>query len=143
MVMMATVAWSQQPSITWLGVLPRGRETVAYGVSQDGNVVVGLAIDENSRQCAFRWTRTGGMQDLGALGGTEAVALGVATNGSIVVGWTRNSSGYRRGFRWSSGSMQELHAGYYSSSPTFATCVSASGAVVAGYAQREVYEGGG
>jgi len=82
--MMATVAWSQQPSITWLGVLPRGRETVAHGVSQDGNVVVGIAVDENSRQRAFRWTRTGGIQDLGTLGGTEAVALGVSANGAVV-----------------------------------------------------------
>ena len=134
--LMATVAWSQQPSITWLGVLPRGRESVAHGVSQDGNVVVGIAIDENARQRAFRWTRTGGMQDLGTLGGTEAAALGVSANGSVVVGWTRNTNGYRRGFRWSSGTMQELHAGYSTDYPTFATCVSASGAVVAGYAER-------
>jgi uncharacterized membrane protein len=37
---MATVAWSQ--SLTWLGTLG-GRESVAYGVSADGAVVVGWA----------------------------------------------------------------------------------------------------
>lgn len=126
--MTATVAWSQQPSITWLGVLPRGRETVAHGVSQDGNVVVGIAVDENSRQRAFRWTRTGGFQDLGTFtGGTQAAGLGVAANGSVVVGWADSTSYYMNAFRWSSGSMQELR------SDAVATSVSSNGAAVAGY----------
>jgi probable HAF family extracellular repeat protein len=126
--MTATVAWSQQPSITWLGVLPRGRETVAHGVSQDGNVVVGIAVDENSRQRAFRWTRTGGFQDLGTFtGGTQAVGLGVAANGSVVVGWAGSNSYSMNAFRWSSGSMQELRFN------AVATSVSSNGAAVAGY----------
>ena len=126
--MTATVAWSQQPSITWLGVLPRGRETVAHGVSQDGNVVVGIAVDENSRQRAFRWTRTGGFQDLGTFtGGTQAAGLGVAANGSVVVGWAGSNSYSMNAFRWSSGSMQQLL------SYAVATSVSSNGAAVAGY----------
>ena len=71
--MMATVAWSQ--SLTWLGTLG-GSQSWAYGVS-DNAVVIGVAQNVAGQWRAFRWTETGGMVDLGTLGGRESGAEGV------------------------------------------------------------------
>jgi probable HAF family extracellular repeat protein len=65
--LIATAGWSQ--SLTWLGTLPGGGGSEAYGVSADGSVVVGRAYNAAWQWRAFRWTASGGMQDLGTLGG--------------------------------------------------------------------------
>jgi probable HAF family extracellular repeat protein len=67
--LIATAGWSQ--SITWLGTLGGGWSE-AYGVSADGSVVVGRASNAAGDWHAFRWTASGGMQDLGTLGGVIA-----------------------------------------------------------------------
>ncbi|GIV04528.1 MAG: hypothetical protein KatS3mg016_0103 [Fimbriimonadales bacterium] len=55
-------------SLTWLGTLGGGL-SYANGVSSDGAVVVGWAHNASGLCRAFRWTSSGGMQDLGTLGG--------------------------------------------------------------------------
>ena len=82
--LLATVAWSQ--SLTWLGVLPGGNDSWARGVSANG-VVVGMAINAAGQLHAFRWTASGGMRDLGTLGGDRSEASGVSADGAVVVGW--------------------------------------------------------
>jgi probable HAF family extracellular repeat protein len=47
------------------------------------------------RACAFRWTASGGMQDLGIWGAVGA--FGVSADGSVVVG---SSTPHGRAFRW-------------------------------------------
>jgi probable HAF family extracellular repeat protein len=58
---MATAGWSQ--SITWFGTLGGGFSG-ATGVSADGSVVVGTAAIASGWSRAFRWTPSGGMQDI-------------------------------------------------------------------------------
>jgi len=48
----APTGWSQ--TLTWLGVLPSGTFSAAYGVSADGSVVVGKANDATGLYRAFR-----------------------------------------------------------------------------------------
>ena len=62
-------------SLTWLGTLG-GDWSEAYGVSADGTVVVGWAW--NGRYRAFRWTPTGGMEDL------NSTYANLLTNGSYL-----------------------------------------------------------
>jgi probable HAF family extracellular repeat protein len=58
------------------------------GVSADGAVVVGWALPTpQGIDRAFRWTASGGMQDLGTLGGNSSWAYGVSADGAVVVGW--------------------------------------------------------
>jgi probable HAF family extracellular repeat protein len=88
-----------------------GNESVAYGVSADGAVVVGQAAAGQGR--AFRWTASGGMQDLGTLGGYWSAALGVSADGAVVVGWAENANRRQRAFRWTAADgMEDLNITY-------------------------------
>jgi probable HAF family extracellular repeat protein len=124
----ATAGWSQ--SLTWLGTLPDGGRSEAYGVSADG-VVVGRVFNAAGQDRAFRWTAAGGMRNLGTLGGRESWANGVSADGSVVVGRAYNAAGQRRAFRWTaSGGMRNL--GTLGGDESEAYGVSADGAVVVG-----------
>ena len=134
--LMATVpCWSQ--SLTWLGTLPGGSSSYAYGVSADGRVVVGLATNPAGWSRAFRWTAAGGIQDLGTLGGDSSNASGVSADGRVVVGGAENAARYLRAFRWTQvGGMVDLSTlsvGY-----SVARGVSADGRVVVGGAENAV-----
>jgi probable HAF family extracellular repeat protein len=120
----------------WLGTLPDGGESEAWGVSADGSVVVGLAHNAAGQRRAFRWTVAGGMRDLGALpGGMESVATGVSADGSVVVGSARNAAGQDRAFRWTEArGMQDL--GTLDGNSSWALGVSADGSVVVGSARN-------
>jgi probable HAF family extracellular repeat protein len=88
--------------------------SVAYDVSQDGSVVVGvssvLKIGGVVSTEAFRWIEGTGMTSLGDLdgGGMFSTAYGVSGDGSIVVGAGRDGPG-DRAFIWDEGSgMRDL-----------------------------------
>jgi probable HAF family extracellular repeat protein len=103
----------------------------AYGVSDDGAVVVGTARNTDEQSRAFRWTASGGMQNLGTLGGSVSYAYGVSADGAVVVGGSYNAAGYWRAFRWTAaGGMQDL--GTLGGTQSYAFGVSADGAVVVG-----------
>ncbi len=138
------VAWAALPSLAqrliWLGTLPGGFWSDAYGVSADGSVVVGYAHNAAGQWSAFRWTAAGGMQDLGTLpGGDGSEATAVSADGSVVVGWAWNDAGDRRAFRWTEASgMQDLGTlpgGGWSE----AHGVSADGSVVVGRARNAAF----
>jgi probable HAF family extracellular repeat protein len=83
------------------GFLGGNNYTSALGVSGSGGVVVGYSETSPNRYAhAFRWTPTGGIQDLGVTNGTESDARGVSGNGLTIVGEARDGSGFWRAFRW-------------------------------------------
>ena len=106
----------------------------ATGVNSDGSVVVGYSLTTgNVTYHAFRWTSSGGMQDLGTLGGTFSRANGVSSDGSVIVGESYYLPDVERAhaFRWTSSSgMQDL--GTLGGTKSIATAVNADGSVVVG-----------
>ncbi len=80
----ATALLNAQP-LTWLGVYERG-DSVAYGVSLNGSVVVGSSFDFE-QHFAFRWTASNGMQLINLSSRTgNTYARAVTPDGTIIVG---------------------------------------------------------
>lgn len=92
------------PTLTPLGDLPGGAYfSYAFGVSADGNTVVGSSAStksaantfSNGTPCkeAFRWAQIGGMQGLGALQAAadrrfHSEAFSISADGSVIVGYS-------------------------------------------------------
>lgn len=117
-----------------LGDLPGGAtNSVAYGVSADGLVVVG-ASSSASGTTPFVWTSGGGLTALPTLaGGTNATAYAVSANGSIIVGGSESAAG-PQACLWSNGlasGLGDLSGGAFQSE---ARDVSDDGTVIVGYA---------
>lgn len=128
-----------------------GPDSSAAAASADGSVVVGAVssfVDTDGDGMpdldvkAARWTQSGGMVSLGALGGSISFANGVSGDGSVVVGQSSTTNGKSHAFRWTqSGGMVDLGtlesddwADYTESS---AEGVSADGKVVVGFVKRD------
>jgi len=156
--------WTAAGGMLDLGTLPGGTWSVAYGVSANGAVVVGesngrafrwengvmqdlgggraygvsangaVVVGIGSHWRAFRWTASGGMQDLGTLGGYYSDAFGVSADGTVVVGWATDYYSTQRAFRWENGVMRDL--GTLGGTWSVAYGVSANGAVVVGWAEN-------
>ncbi len=126
-------------SLTWLGTLPGGYDSLARGVSADGSVVVGQAENASGYGRAFRWTQATGMIDLGTLGGDTGVAHGVSAGGDVVVGWSDSASN-SRAFRWTASNNQMQDLGTLGGGTSLAYGVSADGSVVVGTAQNAIFD---
>lgn len=88
----------------------------AYGMSADGQVVVGISYNAQGQQEPFMWTAAHGMQALGFLPGATGItpagtAYAANADGSVIVGQSRSIASGQGGeaFRWTaSGGMQPL-----------------------------------
>jgi len=101
--------WTSAGGMVGLGDLPGGTfRSRAYGISPDGNTVVGSATGAGGAE-AFRWTQATGMQGLGNLPGlTDCQALDASSGGQIIVGICA-PFGASTAFIWTAaGGMQEL-----------------------------------
>jgi probable HAF family extracellular repeat protein len=84
-------------------------ESWAYGVSADGSVVVGWADNAAGQRRAFRWTASGGMEDLNTTyaslltNGSVLWARAISPDGRYIVGW---------GYNAATGRARSLPAGY-------------------------------
>jgi probable HAF family extracellular repeat protein len=81
-----------------LGTLGGGRSG-AYDVSADGTVVVGYAQNAAEQIRAFRWTASGGMEDLNTTyaslltnGSVLMEARAISPDGRYIVGWGYNAA---------------------------------------------------
>src|SRR3990170_6228523 len=96
----------------------------ASAVSSDGLVII-----VNISPVAYRWTQTGGLENLGNLGGNSNGANDVSSDGSVIVGFSHNSAGDPYAFRWVNGIGMEQIGTFYS----FAQGVSGDGSTVTGF----------
>ena len=91
-------------TVTDLGVLSGGTESVALGINNKGQVV-GYSDTANGNNHAFLYSG-GVLTDLGVLsGGVWSQAYSINDNG-VIVGASWPSAGYPDAFMYSSGSMQ-------------------------------------
>ncbi|MGE0479382.1 MAG: PEP-CTERM sorting domain-containing protein [Phycisphaerae bacterium] len=135
-----TSAAFASPSLTGLGSLPGGPQySQAFGVSDDGRVVVGTALAGGAHQ-PFRWTADGGMVGLGSLW-WAARGFGTNADGSVVVGYSDSPSYPAEAFRWTAagGTIGLGVASGHSWSQAYA--VSDDGTVVTGVSARHSLTG--
>jgi probable HAF family extracellular repeat protein len=124
------VRWKNGAALD-LGTLG-GTEAAAYDVNNTG-VVVGFARKATGKWHAFKWTQTGGMKDLGVLGGLGgpneySIAYAVNDQGYIA-GFSSTASGALHAFRRTpAGVMQDL--GTLGGSESYAEGINAHGHVV-------------
>lgn len=109
---------------------PDGLWTRAYGVSDDGRVVVGHGINDQNRRVAVRWV-DGEIATLNSIpgSGSGSFAWDVSGDGSVVVGhgWQFSSN---TGFRWQDGAV--ISIGSLGGSTTVANAVSSDGSIIVG-----------
>lgn len=123
-------AWAAG-SITNVGYLG-GLQTGISGISADGLAAAGDAYDGLGGNRAFYWTSTGGMIDIGDLGGGAfAFGLGLSGDGSTVIGYSMNPSFELEAYRWTAGGgmigLGNLGGGY-----SQANAVNYDGSVIVG-----------
>lgn len=133
------VRWSETDGPEDLDTLPGGTYGYAFGLSQDGNVIVGYGDSAaSSNHEAFRWTRAGGTGGLGDLpgGSFTSSASDVTPDGSVIVGSGITDDG-TRAFRWTiDAGLAPLSGDPAGQFDTWANAVSSDGAAVVGIISR-------
>jgi probable HAF family extracellular repeat protein len=137
--------WDAASGVVDLGTLG-GTAGRAWGVSSDGNVIVGDSTNASSVRRAFRWTAEDGMHDLGGLTATGmSIAYAISGNGAVIVGTSASTSSGNRAVLWENGSILDLGS-LDGSAGSGALGVNADGTVVVGasgiYAFRWTAAGG-
>jgi probable HAF family extracellular repeat protein len=113
--------WTAATGMQDLGA---GDYSKATGVSADGSVII-----LNISPIAYRWTLSGGLENLGNLGTNNSGANSVSSDGSVIVGYSYDASNDPYAFRWVDGIGMEQIGTYYS----FALGVSGDGSTVTGF----------
>lgn len=133
-----------RPFIGWLGDLPGGDySSEAWGVSDDGQVVVGRSSHAPDGYEAFRWSAATGLAGLGFLqgGNGRSLAKAASADGTVIVGYSASSQtipGTTEAFRWTAATglvgLGDLPGGEFDSD---AWGVSADGQIIVGSAAGE------
>ncbi len=112
----------------------------ANAISANGVVVVGACTSFYPTSTAFRWTKSGGMQDLGSLAFGSSMALGVSADGSTIVGQTSLPSGGYGAFKWTAkGGMVDIGNIGGLAGVTTANGVSADGTRIVGVSNGHAF----
>jgi len=79
--------WTESGGMTGLGNLSGGIGSMAYGISANGNFIVGVSGGSNFNE-AFRWTQATGMVGIGFLNNDIKLseAFDVSADGNVIVG---------------------------------------------------------
>ncbi|MCC6228477.1 MAG: hypothetical protein IT432_04540 [Phycisphaerales bacterium] len=89
-----------QPTITVIGLAPGSSGGALLALSADGTAATGEAYTATGT-AAYRWTRSGGIQNIGSfLGGNNGTGAGISADGSVIAG--TQFTGGSRGYRWTS-----------------------------------------
>ncbi|CUU38429.1 MAG: HAF repeat-containing protein [Fimbriimonadales bacterium] len=99
--------WTPSTGMVSIGSLASGRDTEAWGLSANGQVIVGYGFISGSIYRGFRW-ENGTFTQIGTFGGNTSWAWDADYDGSVIVGAAQLSNGFNRAFRWENGTMENL-----------------------------------
>jgi probable HAF family extracellular repeat protein len=123
--------WDAASGVVDLGTLG-GDTSRAWGTSDDGNVIVGDAVNAAAVRRAFRWTAAQGMQELpGLVASGMSIAYAVSGDGEVAVGTSASSTSGNRAVRWENGTVLDLGS-LDGNAGSSALGVNADGSVVVG-----------
>lgn len=95
---------------TWInrgGLVPTGWDgsvSSTWGMSTNGNTIVGLGFLTAANAHAVKWDEAGGMIDLGSMvPGRSSRANAINAAGTVIVGWQDEPTGTRSGAKWQDG----------------------------------------
>lgn len=95
---------------TWVnrgGLVPTGWDgsvSSTWGMSTDGNTIVGLGFLTAANAHAVKWDEVNGVVDLGSIvPGRSSRANAINAAGTVIVGWQDESTGTRSGAKWQDG----------------------------------------
>ncbi len=126
---LATDEWTY---LGGLGTVTMGSESSSWGMSSNGEHIVGIAWANASNAHATIWNGMEAPVDLGATTpNTNSRANDVSTDGTVVVGWAQNDMGFRMGVYWENG-VQEIITDEDGNSMDEAMSVSADGQIITG-----------
>lgn len=98
----ATSTWTNRG-----GLVPTGWDgsvSSTWGMSIDGNTIVGLGYLTAANAHAVKWDAVGGIIDLGSMvAGRSSRANAISAAGTVVVGWQDEVTGTRSGAKWIDG----------------------------------------
>lgn len=139
--------WTSESIVSLDALDANGKEySSASMISADGNVIAGWSAIPRGRDTiarAVRWTKAGGLQDLGSLStrnDTDSIAYAINSDGSVIVGESSINSYQVQAFRWTeiSGKMHNLGTlKYDNTGSSVARDVSADGTIVVGSAATD------
>lgn len=97
-----TAAWTNHG-----GLVPTGWDgsvSSTWGMTADGNTIVGLGWLTAGSAHAVKWDAVNGVTDLGSIiAGRSSRANAVNTDGTVIVGWQDEDDGTRSGAKWVNG----------------------------------------
>ncbi|MGI9583907.1 T9SS type A sorting domain-containing protein [Chryseobacterium sp. RRHN12] len=95
---------------TWVnrgGLVPAGWDgsvSSTWGMTANGNTIVGLGFLTAANAHAVKWDEVNGMVDLGSIvQGRSSRANAINASGTVIVGWQDESNGTRSGAKWQDG----------------------------------------
>lgn len=95
---------------TWVnrgGLVPTGWDgsvSSTWGMTTNGNTIVGLGFLTAANAHAVKWDEVNGMVDLGSIvSGRSSRANAINAAGTVIVGWQDESNGTRSGAKWQDG----------------------------------------
>lgn len=106
---LAPLAGAQSYTVTDLGTLPHGKETIPTAINSHGDVTGNAWGGAGMSPHAFLWTAAKGIRDIGALpGDSQSYGLGI-NESDAVVGLSTSTTFGNRAFLWTqNGGMQDL-----------------------------------
>ncbi|MDX1980168.1 MAG: hypothetical protein SFV51_07865 [Bryobacteraceae bacterium] len=118
--------------LRWIGTLPGGDWSSAYGLNARGQVAGTSTVAGNAFH-AFLWSAEDGMRDLGTLGGASSYAAAINRDG-VVTGHSITASGATHGFVSSESGLRDI--GTLDGVSSHAFGINSSGQVVGGSGGR-------